>query len=88
MSRLEKRMNNTTQPYKKLWRSRYNKRLAGVCGGIGEYFKVDPFWIRLLFVIFFLAGGAALIIYVIIWLLVPLEPLGKEKRPKIRHDSF
>lgn len=63
-----------TQKYKKLWRSRTNKKIAGVCGGLGEYFGIDPFWMRLIFVIFFLAGGAALIAYVIMWLLVPLEP--------------
>lgn len=74
-----KTMNNT-QPYKKLWRSRSNKVIAGVCGGIGEYFKIDPIWVRVLFILLFLAGGAAFIPYVIIWLLVPLEPLNKEDK--------
>ncbi|STY30616.1 phage shock protein C, PspC [Legionella wadsworthii] len=64
------------QPYKKLWRSRKNRKIAGVCGGLGEYFSVDPVWMRLLFVIFFLAGGAAFIAYVILWLIIPVEPEG------------
>lgn len=68
-------MTNTTPPYKRLWRSRTNRRIAGVCGGLGEYFNIDPFWMRIFFIIFFLAGGAAFIAYIIIWLLVPLEPL-------------
>ena len=68
-------MQNLNTPYKKLWRSRRNRKIAGVCGGLGDYFKCDPLWIRILFVVFFLAGGAALILYVILWLLIPLEPV-------------
>jgi phage shock protein C len=77
---LEKLMDNHAQPYVKLWRSRYNRKIAGVCGGLGEYFKVDPLWIRILFVIFFLMGGAAFIAYIIMWLLVPLEPVHRKNR--------
>jgi phage shock protein C len=84
---LGEQMKNTAQPYKRLWRSRYNKRIAGVCGGLGEYFKIDPFWVRVFFIIFFLAGGAAFIAYVIIWLLVPLEPLDKTN-VVIKSDSL
>lgn len=68
-------MNNQQVPYKKLYRSRSERRIAGVCGGLAVYFKVDPFLIRLIFILFFLAGGAALLVYVILWLLVPLEPV-------------
>lgn len=62
------------KPYRKLWRSRRDKKIAGVCGGLATYFMIDPIWVRLLFIFFFLAGGAALLVYVLIWLLVPLEP--------------
>lgn len=68
-------MQNDPRPYKKLYRSRRNKKIAGVCGGLGDYFRVDPLWIRIGFVLFFLAGGAALLVYLVMWLLVPLEPL-------------
>lgn len=68
-------MTNTTQPYRNLYRSRTDKRIAGVCGGLGVYFRVDPLIIRLIFILFFLAGGAALIAYVLIWILVPFEPM-------------
>lgn len=64
----------TEQPYKKLYRSRSERKIAGVCGGLGNYFRVDPFLIRLIFILFFFAGGSALLIYIIMWLLVPLEP--------------
>jgi phage shock protein C len=67
-------MSNQTIPYKKLFRSRTERKIAGVCGGLAVYFRVDPFLIRLIFILFFLAGGAALLIYVIMWLIVPLEP--------------
>jgi phage shock protein C len=65
----------TTKPYRKLYRSRKQSMIAGVCGGLSEYFGMDPTWVRLLFILFFFAGGCALLIYVLMWLLVPLAPL-------------
>ena len=67
-------MNNLNVPYKKLWRSRKERKIAGICGGLAQYFSVDPVWIRLIFVLFFLAAGTAGIVYLIMWLIVPLEP--------------
>ena len=49
---------------KRLYRSSRNKVLAGVCGGLGEYFEVDPVIVRLLVVVFTLMGGAGLIAYI------------------------
>ena len=68
-------MDDKIKPYRRLWRSRKDRKIAGVCGGLADYFMVDPFWIRIIFVVFFLAGGAAFIAYVILWLIIPLEPL-------------
>jgi phage shock protein C len=62
-------------PYKKLWRSRKERKIAGVCGGLAYYLRVDPFWFRLIFVLFFLAVGTGLMVYLIMWLIIPLEPL-------------
>ncbi len=70
----ENHMKQVSKPYKRLWRSRRDKKIAGVCGGLGEYFHMDPLWMRLLFVLFFILGGSALLVYVIMWLIVPLEP--------------
>ncbi|WP_148339648.1 PspC domain-containing protein [Aquicella siphonis] len=67
-------MNEPTPSYKKLYRSRRESMIAGVCGGIAEYFNIDPTWVRILFVLFFFAGGCALLAYVILWVLVPLRP--------------
>jgi phage shock protein C len=57
---------------KKLYRSRKNKVLMGVCGGIGEYFEIDPVIIRIIFVF----TGIGLLAYFIIGLIIPLEPIG------------
>ncbi len=67
-------MNNVTQFYKKLWRSRRERKIAGVCGGLAQYFKMDPSFMRIIFVFFFLFGGCVFLIYVLMWILVPLEP--------------
>lgn len=67
-------MNNLSKPYKRLWRSRRDRKIAGICGGLGDYFQMDPVWIRILFVVFFFLGGSALLVYLLMWLLIPLEP--------------
>jgi phage shock protein C len=59
---------------KKLYRSRSERWLAGVCGGIGGYFDTDPTVIRVLFVLAALIVGGGLLIYIILWLIIPLEP--------------
>ena len=47
--------------------------IGGVCMGLAEYFNIDPTIVRLGFVGFALAGGSALIIYALMWLIVPLK---------------
>lgn len=59
---------------KKLYRSRKNRYLAGVCGGLGEYLGIDPTIVRLLWVLFTLLYGAGLLGYIIAWLIIPQEP--------------
>lgn len=58
----------------KLYRSKSNRILAGVCGGIGEYFKVDPTIVRLLWLLISITGGAGVIAYIIAWIIIPKEP--------------
>lgn len=65
---------NDNLPYKKLYRSRKNSIIAGICGGMGDYFAIDPTWIRLIFIIFFFVGGSAFLVYLLLWFLMPLEP--------------
>jgi len=56
---------------KKLYRSKTNRIIAGVCGGLGEYFNVDPTIVRLIWILFSLALGAGIITYIIAWLIIP-----------------
>ena len=57
--------------YKKLYRSK-KRIIAGVCGGLGEYLKVDPTIIRLLWIFLILISfGAGLIAYAIAWIIIP-----------------
>lgn len=56
--------------YKKLYRSRMDRKICGVCGGIGEYFNIDPTLIRVLFVIFGLTGSGVLA-YIIAAIIIP-----------------
>ena len=65
-------MENTS---KKLYRSRSNRMLAGICAGIANYFNVDPTIVRLVFVVMALAGGPGLIVYLILALIIPEEPV-------------
>lgn len=58
---------------KKLFRSRRNRMIAGVCGGIGEYFGIDPTVIRLLWVLFMFMGGSGILVYIICWIVIPEE---------------
>jgi len=58
---------------KKLYRSKNNKIIAGVCGGIGEYFSIDPTIIRLLWLLISITGGG-LVAYIIAWIIIPKEP--------------
>ena len=62
---------------KKLYRSRTDQMIAGVCGGLGKYLGIDPTLIRLAFVLLLLFGiGSGLLVYLAMMLLVPLEPEG------------
>jgi phage shock protein PspC (stress-responsive transcriptional regulator) len=51
--------------------------VAGVCGGLAHYFAIDPVIIRLLWILFTLAGGGGVLAYLIAWLVVPEEPEGE-----------
>ena len=61
---------------KRLYKSRQNRTLCGVCGGIGEYLDLDPTLIRLLWVIFTFAGGAGILAYIVCALIMSNAPDG------------
>lgn len=60
---------------KRLYRSRQERMLGGVCGGLADYLGLDPTVVRLVFLLLFFLGGQGLLIYLIMWLIVPEEPL-------------
>ena len=59
---------------KKLYKSNTNKVLDGVCGGIGEYFNIDPTLVRLAWVVFCALGGSGVLAYLIMALIIPRQP--------------
>jgi phage shock protein C len=57
-----------------LRRSRTNRIIAGVCGGLGEFFGIDPFWFRLAFLLAMIPGGIpGILVYLVLWLVIPSE---------------
>lgn len=59
---------------KALRRSRHDRVLAGVCGGLGEFFGISPIWFRLAMLLALLPGGVpGLLIYIILWIVIPPE---------------
>ena len=65
--------NKKKEEYKQLYRSKKNKVIAGGCGGIAEYFKIDPVIIRLILVVLLLGYGVGFIAYLLAWIIIPLE---------------
>ncbi len=61
----------TKQP---LRRSRSNRVIAGVCGGLAEFFGISAFWFRLAFLISLIPGGVpGLLLYILLWIVIPGE---------------
>jgi phage shock protein C len=58
---------------RKLYRSQTNRMIAGVCGGLGDYLSIDPVFIRLFFVLLTLGQGAGVLIYLILWFVLPSQ---------------
>lgn len=61
---------------KRFYKSRTDKKLAGVCAGVAEYFEVDPTLVRLIWVVFTFAGGAGVLAYIIAAIIMPEAPTG------------
>lgn len=58
---------------KRIYRSTTEKVIGGVCAGLGEYFNIDPTWVRILFVVAIFAKGLGLLAYVICWIVFPRD---------------
>lgn len=63
---------------KTLYRSTEDRMLAGVCGGLAKYFNIDLTLVRVIFVVLALIGLGGVILYILLWVLIPPEPTGEE----------
>lgn len=70
-----------------LLRSKENRIIAGVCGGLGDFFKIDPTVIRIIFILITLFGGSGGLLYIILWLIIPSENKDKEPKDLIRDNA-
>jgi phage shock protein C len=70
MAEVQPQQSQPPEP-RKLYRSQANRMVAGVCGGMAEYFNVDATLIRVLFVVLAVFGGAGLVLYLLMWIIVP-----------------
>jgi len=76
------------ETYKKLYRSQTNRVLAGVAGGLGEYFEIDPILIRLILVLATIFGGSGILIYIILWIIIPNEnDINKDSKDTMKKNA-
>ena len=66
--------NHNMEP-KRLYRSKNDRVLGGVCAGLGNYFNIDPVLARVLWAVSFFAFGVGFLAYLIAWIIIPEEPL-------------
>ncbi len=70
--------------YRRLYRSRDNRMIAGVAGGLGEFLNIDPTVIRLIFVFSLFLSGVGFLIYLVMLLVVPEEPEAAAALPTVQ----
>ena len=70
-----------SEEVKRLYRSQRERWLFGVCGGIGEYFDLDPTLVRVIFVVLALIFGGGFLVYLLLLIIIPLEPGRPEVDP-------
>lgn len=64
-----------------LRRSRHDRMIAGVCGGLGRYLGVDPVLLRIVFIVLAIAGGSGILIYIVAIIVIPEEKAGEDLGP-------
>jgi len=67
---------------KRLMRSSTDKKLGGVCAGLADYFDMDPTLVRVLWLLVVLCGGTGILLYIILWIALPLAPLPMVAAPQ------
>jgi len=76
---MKKKIKKEKKKVKRLYRSGKEKILGGVCGGIAEYFNIDPTIIRIIWILIVLGYGVGIIAYIIAWIIMPKNPKHKWK---------
>jgi phage shock protein C len=69
-------MESSTVVRPQLTRVSTGQAIAGVCAGLARYFAIDPALVRLVFVVFALAGGASVLAYIVLWIIMPISSDG------------
>jgi len=69
---------------KKLYRMTQDRKIAGVCGGLGAYFDIDPVFFRLLFLLSILFGGLGAVAYLVMWIMVPAQDGARREGSRLR----
>lgn len=74
---------------KRLYRSRTDKQISGICGGVADYLGVDPTIVRIVWLLLTLAGGPGLILYIVMAFVVPEEPeFVQTSAEKIKNEAI
>ncbi len=72
---------------KRLFRSRNDRMIGGVAGGLANYFNIDPLFVRLGFVLLALLNGTGIVVYLALWLLIPNEDsVAPDARAQVREN--
>jgi phage shock protein C len=70
---------------KKLYRSKTDRIIFGICGGLGEYFEIDPIIFRILFILLIFTGGSGVIIYILLAIIIPGSDGQKLKSAEVKN---
>ncbi len=77
---------NKMKTEKKLYRNPDDKKIAGVCSGLGAYFNIDPTLIRIIFIILLFGYGSAVLPYIILWIVMP-EAITVSQKLEMRGEA-
>ena len=73
---------------KRLYRSKSESVIAGICGGLGNYFNSDPILFRVLFVVAAIFGGSGVLVYIVLWIAVPEDPSSIKMDTTLNQDTM
>lgn len=72
---------------KKLYRNRNDRMIGGVCAGLGEYLGIDATIVRIIFIVLAFAGLGGVVVYAILWIITPEEPLPGDTTIEVKSET-